>query len=545
MPPTDSRPIAGVSIIAGRHAAASPAPDARFHGVEAATGAPLAITFVAASPQDVSAACEAGRGAESILRDSSPDRRAALLRGIADGIAALGDSLVETVCLETGLGSDRIRGERDRTVFQLRTFADLAVRGDWVDAVIDRGNPTRTPLPKPDVRRMLRPLGLCAVFPASNFPLAFGVAGGDTASAVAAGCPVVVKGHPAHPATGEMVATVVAAAVAGTGLPGGTFSFLHAGGVRDITVGEELVRHPHVRAVGFTGSKGGGLSLARLAASRDEPIPVFAEMGSVNPTFLLPDAVAADAEGLATKLAGAIVGSVGQLCTKPGLLFVVASKPAEAFLFALAGRLAAASPAPMLTSRTLANFAARLRSQATIEGVSTVGGVAEPASSPGSKVLPVLLRVSADVFARNPTLAEECFGPSAIAVVCTSPEQMQALAATLPGSLAAAVFAADSDSKHATILADVVASRVGRVVFGGVTTGVEVCAAMQHGGPFPATTRPETTSVGSAAIRRWCRPIAWQNAPDGFLPPALRDANPLNIARTVDGLLVPAGMAPS
>lgn len=534
--------IPGHSIVACR-----PVRDgsgAGFHGVDPMNGERLEPAFEAAGPDLVRAAAQGAGDAFASGGLSDPGLRARALRLAAERILALGTGLTDRMARETGLAAGRCASERDRTVFQLRTFADLVDEGGWIDAVIDHGDPARAPLPKPDVRRMLRPLGPVAVFGAGNFPLAFGVAGGDTASALAAGCPVVVKGHPGHPGTGELVARAFAGAVLEAGLPAGAFSFLHSGGARGHEVGAGLVRHPAIRAAGFTGSKAGGLALARLAAERPEPIPFFAEMGSLNPTFVLEDALLTDGPGIAAKLAGAILGSSGQLCTKPGIIAVVWSDAARDFETALVRLVVGADPAVMLDERIRCRFDERTD---VLRGVPLLRPAPDgTAPARGFRCAPhVDVRCAGDFLGaldprtcsqdRVELLAEEWFGPGAIVLHCFSDAELLEVATVVPGSLAASVFAGPNDGYLLPRLAETLAARAGRVVFNGVTTGVEVCAAMHHGGPFPATNRPETTSVGAAAIRRWCRPVAWQNAPDALLPPELQEANPRNVFRVVDG----------
>jgi NADP-dependent aldehyde dehydrogenase len=393
-------------------------------------------------------------------------------------------------------------------------FANVVREGSWIDAAIDRADPARSPLPKPDLRRMLRPLGPVAVFGASNFPLAYSVAGGDTASALAAGCPVVVKGHPAHPGTGEMVAAAVSRAVAKVGLHPGTFSFLHSGGERDLAVGTELVSHPAIKAVGFTGSPVGGMALVRLAASRSDPIPVFAEMGSVNPVVILPGALAANPADLAGKLAASATASYGQMCTCPGLIFAVQSPAFDALKVALSAAFAAAKPAPMLSPRVRDGYLRRLGDNAHTSGVEILAGSESQAS-------PALLAVDAATFIASPGLHEECFGPAAILVACRSVAEMLEAAAHIPGSLTATLWADASDD--ASRFVDLLTQRAGRFIVNGVPTGVEVSPAMVHSGPMPACNRPDTTAVGPQAIRRWCRPVCYQNVPQYLLPEELRD----------------------
>lgn len=492
-----------------------------FQSVNPATGQTLPAVHRAAPSDEVDSACLlAAEAFESMLLRPNRDR-APLLDAIAAAISVLGDALLETASQETGLTVPRIRAERDRTVFSLKMFASLVRDGAWVRAQIDPGDPHRTPQPRPDLRRMLRPLGPVAVFGASNFPLAYSTAGGDTASALAAGCPVVVKGHPSHPATSEMVARAVSEAVRETGFHHGTFAHLAAGGDRELAIGQELVTHPAIKGVGFTGSFRGGTALARLAASRPEPIPVFAEMGSINPIFVMAGAMAADAESIAEKIFGAVTNSTGQMCTCPGLIFITRAGGSERFVTKLTALIAAASAQPMLSDRIRRGFLDRLHEVSGVPGVDQAAR-SESGEGGGAMQPAVVLRTDLSAFTRFPTLREECFGPSTIIVECDEERDLLAAAELLPGSLAGAIFADDADAGRAGTLARTLAQRVGRLVFNGVTTGVEVSAAMVHGGPWPATNQPHTTAVGALAMERWCRPLCYQNAPEALLPEELR-----------------------
>lgn len=502
-----------------------------FHAIHPATGTPGEPSYSAATPAQVDAAA---RAAANAFRAGLPrDLRTALLEAAADQIAGLGDGLLTLAAEETGLAATpRLAGERDRTVFQLRTFAGVVREGSWVEATIDHGDPARKPLPKPDVRRMLRPVGPVAVFGASNFPLAYSVAGGDTASALAAGCPVVVKGHPAHPGTGEMVARAVQRACEKAGAPAGTFAFLHAGGDRDLAVGQELVTHPAIQAVGFTGSPAGGMALVRLANGRPQPIPVFAEMGSVNPVVVLPSA---DDPTLGEKLAASAMMSGGQMCTCPGLVFAVKGPHLDALAAGMQAAFAKAAPVVMLSSRVREGYVKKLHETSHARGLETLAGVGDqpPAAGPLTGA-PTLLRTTSADFRRDPKLAEECFGPSAIVVACESVDDLLGALELVQGSLTGTLWTNPADANAPRALA-ALAARAGRVVVNGVPTGVEVCPAMVHGGPFPACNRPDTTAVGAFAIRRWCRPVCWQNTPDALLPEELRETNPCRIFRVVNG----------
>lgn len=538
--------IAGKSLIAGRESASDGAAFRAFHPRE---GKDIDPPFTCAGPPDVAAACAAAWEAFPALSRASgtpesaraaAELRAALLDAAAANIVALGDTLIERASAETGLTAPRLISERDRTVAQLRMFAAVVREGSWVRASIDHGDAARRPIPKPDLRRMLRPLGPVAVFGASNFPLAYSVAGGDTASALAAGCPVIVKGHPAHPGTGELVARAVADAVARVGAPPGAFSFLHAGGPREIDVGRMLVANPCVRAVGFTGSFAGGTSVAALARDRaingvPDPIPAFCEMGSTNPVFVLPAAASTQSDAIAERLAASISGSVGQMCTCPGLIFTTRGEGADRLAAAIAEGLAKAEPAPMLSPRVARGFADSAARIVACKGISVRAGKL-PAFPPNAPLLaePALFRCDLHAFRSQPALREECFGPAAIFVVADHEDDLAAAAAMIQGSLTASIFAAQHDGALALRLAAILEQRAGRIVFNGVPTGVEVVPSMVHGGPFPASNAPHTSAVGASAIDRWCRPVAWQNAPQGLLPPELRDGNPIGIRRTVN-----------
>lgn len=490
---------------------------------------------IAATPAQVDAACRAAAAAFPALRDAR-DSRAAVLDGAADGLAALGDRLLDIAARETGLAIPRLAAERDRTVRTLRVFAGIVREGSWVEAAIDSAQPARLPARRPDLRRMLRPLGPVAVFGASNLPLAYGTAGGDTASALAAGCPVVVKGHPLHPETGAAVAAAVRRAVRDAGLPEGAFAELPAAGERERDVGRELVLHPAISAVGFTGSFAGGTALAALAASRPVPVPVFAEMGSINPVFLLPGALERDAESLAERLFASVHAAAGQQCTKPGLIFLARGGGAERFTRTIAALAEASRPQAMLAPRLREAFLDRIAQVRAAPGVSVLarGAAGEPLQET------LILGAEAADLHRTPTLWDECFGPSALLVRCDDARAMLDMAARIPGSLAAAIFAIEPDAAAASALTSILAGCVGRLVHDGVTTGVEVASATVHGGPFPATNQPHSSAVGPTAMVRWCRPVCQQDAPDGLLPPELRRPNPLGIARRVDGVVTTA-----
>jgi alpha-ketoglutaric semialdehyde dehydrogenase len=452
---------------------------------------------------------------------------------VAEEIMALGQPLLERCAEETALPGPRLVSERGRTVNQLRMFAELVREGSWVDARLDTPIPDREPIPKPDLRRMLIPLGPVAVFGASNFPLAFSVAGGDTASALAAGNPVIAKAHPSHPGTSELVAKALARAIEHTDLHPGVFSLLFDAGT---AVGLSLVREPRVKAVGFTGSRQGGLALLAAAQGRPEPIPVYAEMGSVNPVVLLPSALGTRGGEIAAGLAHSMTLGVGQFCTKPGLILGLKSPELDELVESLAGQLRRQPPGTMLSPGICRAYEAGATSLGETTGVELVAR-GEAASAAGNEASAALYKTDAETLGRNPGLIQEVFGPAALIVQCGTRRELEDVVASLDGHLTATLHAEAEDLAELPDLVACLEQRVGRVVFNGFPTGVEVCPSMHHGGPFPATTDPRSTSVGTAAIQRFARPICYQNVPDEVLPPELQAANPLRIWRTVDGTL--------
>ncbi len=531
--------VSGVSLIEGKPAAGPSRDPMAFVSISPPSGDPIGVEFHAATLEDADAACRAAWRAFHTLANRAAEDRAAFLDRAATKIDALGDDLVAWACAETGLTPARIRAERDRTTYTLRMFAQVVREGAWVRAAIDLPEPNRKPTPRPDLRRMLRPLGPVAVFGAGNFPLAYSAAGGDTASALAAGCPVIVKGHPGHPGTGELVARAVCDAAAEIGLDPGIYSYLHAGGAREMEIGAAVVRHPCVRAVGFTGSFEGGLAIARIGAERPDPIPVFAEMGSTNPVFLLRHALQSQSDPIAEKLASSITGSNGQMCTCPGLIFALRDELTDAFLRRLATLLDHTPPQPMLNRRTLDTLLRRLGEVASVKGVELRAGQAGRAAALGGGTIasgPALYRTSLATFRAERRLHKECFGPVAIVVLCDTEQELVEGAALIQGSLTGSIFSGAMDATLAARVQSILEQRVGRIIHNGVPTGVEVCHAMTHGGPFPATNQPHTTAVGPLAIERWCRPVTYQNTPDQHLPVELRSDNPRRIERLVNGV---------
>ena len=521
----------GKSLIAGVPRSAAPI---FFSAYNPLLGLPLEPPFEEAGEQLVGEALEAAQLALAPFRRSAPELRAVFPETIATEIIGLGDALLERAHQETGLPLERLSGERGRTVGQLRLFADLLREGSWCDARIDTALPERSPLPRPDLRRVLVPIGPVVVFGASNFPLAFSVAGGDTASALAAGCPVVVKGHPAHPGTGELVAGAVASAVRLCGLPAGVFSFLQGSAH---ALGTALVRHPGVKAVGFTGSHRGGRALMDAAHSRPEPVPVFAEMSSLNPVFLLPGALGERTHQIAEGLKNSLTMGVGQFCTKPGLIFALSGSATDSLKEALAVALRASAPGTLLHPGIRDAYAASIDAALKVAGVSLLAQSEKEEDPARTQARPVMLVTNAETFRTNPSLRAEMFGPAGLLVETADLAELLELASGLEGQLTATIHAAESDLPQMRELAGVLERKAGRLLMNGFPTGVEVSPAMQHGGPYPATSDSRFTSVGTAAILRWVRPVCYQNLPDVALPPELKNNNPLNLMRLVNGSL--------
>ena len=516
----------GKNIIAGKTMHSAPDRGAHF------TARGHLTTFEEATEAHVNMAFEAADAAFHELRQISAERRATFLERIGDEIESLGDDLLTTANIETALPiAERLAGERGRTVNQLKMFAGLIREGSWVDARIDRGIPDRKPQPKPDIRRMLIPVGPVAVFSASNFPLAFSVAGGDTASALAAGCPIIVKGHPAHPATAELVSGAIAKAVNETGMPPGMFSLLQS--TRN-EVSLAVVKHPLAKAVGFTGSLRAGRALFDAAASRLEPIPVYAEMGSINPVFVLPGALKERAGTIAQGIKTSVMLGGGQFCTSPGLTVGIGDEYFERFSETLRELMTSAPSPTMLHSGILESYEAGLKQFSAIEGVESFPSAAS-AERNKAEARPSLFTTEFEIFTRNDLLSEELFGPSTIVVRCGAREEILAVAHGLKGHLTATIHGTSDDLADYAELVSILEEKVGRLIFNGFPTGVEVCASMQHGGPYPATTDSKATSVGTAAILRFARPVAYQNFPQSKLPGELQNENPRGIWRLVDG----------
>jgi alpha-ketoglutaric semialdehyde dehydrogenase len=494
-----------------------------------ATGQVLSPSFTAGDASHVDRACTLATAAFDSYRETTLADRAAFLRAIGAGLLALGDTLIDRAHEESGLPKARLAGERGRTIGQLEMFAKIVEDGRWIGATIDTAMPERKPLPRVDLRLRKIALGPVAIFGASNFPLAFSVAGGDAASALAAGCPIVVKAHPAHLGTSELVGRVIQKAVADCGLHEGVFSLL---GGEGIEIGQSLVTHPAIKAVGFTGSRQAGLSLMKAAATRSEPIPVYAEMSSVNPMFLLPAALTANAESMARSFVDSMTLGVGQFCTNPGILIAIQGEALDRFIAIAATEVSSRAPGTMLTPGIHAAYEKGIARLASAEPVQSI---ARAPNSEGSCLgSAALFSTQAKQFLAKPELGEEVFGPSSLLVICESEHEMLDVAAQIEGQLTASIFAQETDFGLAQQLVPTLEKKVGRIVFNGFPTGVEVGWAMVHGGPFPATSDGRTTSVGAGAIERFLRPVSYQDFPSALLPASLNDSNPLHIPQTRD-----------
>lgn len=496
-----------------------------------AEGAPLEPAYRHGDATHVEAACAAAAAAFGPYRATTSEHRAQFLETIAANIEAVADTLVPRAVAETGLPQGRIAGEVGRTCGQLRLFAAVLREGSWNGARIDPAQPERTPAPRADIRQRAVPLGPVAVFGASNFPLAFSVAGGDTASALAAGCPVVVKAHDAHPGTSEIVGRAITKAVADSGLPAGTFSLLFGSGR---SLGTALVTDPRIKAVGFTGSRSGGTALVAAAAARPEPIPVYAEMSSINPVFLLDGALRTRAAELGQAFVASLTMGSGQFCTNPGLVIAVDGPDLDAFVAAAGKALGQTAPTPMLTPNIAQSYADGVRD---LDGAADL--VARGKSGPNPTTCQAaLFSTDAASFLGSEVLQAEVFGASSLVVRCADTDEVASVASKLEGQLTATVHADDSDHPDAARLLPILELKAGRILFNGWPTGVEVGYAMVHGGPFPATSDSRTTSVGARAIERFLRPVAYQDVPKALLPSAIADGNPDHLWRRIDGRLV-------
>ena len=485
--------------------------------------------YTEATKEEIDEAVALASKAYKSFRQTSGKRKAEFLNTIADEILALDSELIETYCSDTGLPEGRAMGERGRTVGQLRTFAELLQEGSWVEAAIDTPQPDRQPMPKSDIRKMLVPLGPVVVFGASNFPLAYSTAGGDTAAALAAGCPVIVKSHPMHAGTGELVASAIIKAAEKTGMPNGVFSNLNSSGIE---VGTQLVSHPGVKAVGFTGSIRGGRALFDLAAKREEPIPVFAEMGSINPVVILPNALKNRGEALAKTYAGSITLGTGQFCTNPGLLLGIKGEELSEFIQNLSNEIVKIEPSSMLHPNIIGAYESNKQkalSQPELTVVADFNSDVKP-----NYARQTVTTVEGATFIKNTTLHQEVFGPYSMVVQCENAEQLEQIISKLEGQLTGTLIADNDEASQYSQVIDALQNRVGRIIFNGVPTGVEVCPSMVHGGPYPASTDSRFTAVGIHSIKRWVRPFSYQDWPNNLLPDALKNENPLKISRLVN-----------
>jgi alpha-ketoglutaric semialdehyde dehydrogenase len=516
--------LSGQSIIGFSRSTSHASP---FHSVDPSNGTQLLPPYYSASSDELDRAAQLAGKAFQIYRRATGRDKASFLRKIAENIESLGNELVTRATAETALPAARIKNEIARTCNQLRLFAEMVEEGSWVDARIDRADPSRNPLPKPDVRSMLQPLGPVVVFCASNFPLAFSVAGGDTASALAAGNPVIVKAHHAHPGTAELVGLALSDAVRSCDLPEGVFSLIYGPGSE---VGARLVQHPSIKAGGFTGSRAGGLALLKLASTRPEPIPFYAEMSSVNPVFILPTALAERTEEIAKGLHGSVTLGAGQFCTNPGLVFVP-EEGSDKLIKRLGELMAATSPFTMLTE----GIASAYRLGAEGLQNSRVKSLAQPDVKDGCTAGAALFLTDAESFLEDPSLSAEVFGPSTLLIKYSNYDDLLNIARSLEGQLTATIHGAEDELRGCEDLISILETKAGRLVFNGFPTGVEVGHAMVHGGPFPATPDGRSTSVGTRAALRFVRPVCYQDFADSALPAELKDANPLKIWRMVDG----------
>tara|TARA_R110002073_G_scaffold336208_1_gene530986 strand:- start:137530 stop:139113 length:1584 start_codon:yes stop_codon:yes gene_type:complete len=486
--------------------------------------------FTEATSAEIDEAVHLASEAFKTFSTFSGKKKAEFLNAIADEILALDSELIQTFCSESGLPEGRAKGERGRTVGQLRSFAELVAEGSWVEAAIDTAQPERQPLAKPDVRKLLVPLGPVVVFGASNFPLAYSTAGGDTAAAFAAGCPVIVKSHPMHAGTGELVASAIIKAAEKTGMPNGVFSNLNSSGIE---VGQQLVQHPGVKAVGFTGSIRGGRALYDMAAKREEPIPVFAEMGSINPVIILPEALQNRGASLAKTYAGSITLGTGQFCTNPGLLLGIKGNALSTFIQNLSQEILKIEPSVMLHPNIFGAY--EKNKERALAQKELVVAANYDAAVDANYARQTVTTVDGKTFLENNTLHQEIFGPYSIVVQCDDARQLEAVISQLEGQLTGTVIADDMETEKYVKVISALKNRVGRIIFNGVPTGVEVCPSMNHGGPYPASTDSRFTAVGIHSIKRWVRPFSYQDWPNELLPDDLKNENPLDISRLVNG----------
>jgi|HubBroStandDraft_2_1064218.scaffolds.fasta_scaffold16360_2 alpha-ketoglutaric semialdehyde dehydrogenase len=529
--------LSGRSLIGFREGNGSSEP---LYATDPTTGQHLQPGFISATAEEVELAVTLAAEAFAAYSRVPGRARGAFLRKIAANIESIAGDVVERAGKETALPPARLQGETARTCAQLRLFAEVAEEGSWVAARIDNADPNRKPAPKPDIRSMLRPLGPVVVFGASNFPLAFSVAGGDTASALASGNPVIVKAHAAHPGTSELVGQMVRESVRECGLPEGVFSLLFGSGAQ---IGTALMKHPLVKAGGFTGSRAAGRVLMDVAAARPEPIPFYAEMSSTNPVFILPGALRERGENIATGLHTSFTLGAGQFCTKPGMVFLPHGNDAARFTDKLRQMVAASAPFHLLTGAIHSSYDSALAQRKTGAGVTLVAE-APKAVQQGFAVNSALFETDADTFMGS-QLDGEIFGPTTLLVRHSNREQILEIARALEGHLTATIHGTAQDLREFADLIAILEGKVGRLVFNGFPTGVEVCHAMVHGGPYPSTSDGRSTSVGTRAIFRFTRPVCYQGFPDDALPAELKDANPLGIWRMVDGEMTRDATLPS
>jgi 2,5-dioxopentanoate dehydrogenase len=502
-----------------------------FNAVNPRDNQELETEFHEATLKEMNEAISKAEDAFIEYRNKSGKEKALFLETIAGEIFELGDILIKRCCEETGLPEARITGERGRTINQLKLFAGLLREGSWVDARIETANPGRQPMPKPDIRSMKKALGPVGIFGASNFPLAFSVAGGDTASALAAGCTIIVKAHPAHPGTCELIANAIINAIKKTNMPDGTFSMVQG---QSIDVGTAIVKHPFIKAIGFTGSFKGGKAMFDAAASRPEPIPVYAEMGSTNPVFILPGALRERKEEIAKGLTASVTLGVGQFCTNPGLVFYEESDDAKMFRETAIKNFAGVLAGTMLTAGIHNAYKEGIKN---IKEKGKVNFLAEGKKSGGISGTAYLLQTDVGSFLSDEKLEEENFGPSTLTVKAENKSEIINAAKNLKGHLTATLHATPEDLQNYKDLIEILERKAGRLIINGYPTGVEVCHSMVHGGPFPATTDCKTTSVGTLSINRFVKPVCYQNFPDELLPDELKNSNPLGIWRLVDGAI--------
>jgi NADP-dependent aldehyde dehydrogenase len=515
--------VLGHNFIAGARSALG---EPQHKSLDATTGEALPYSFYQATDAEIDAAALAAKGAFAEYRQLSPARRAEFLDAIADELDQLGDDFVAIVCQETALPTARIQGERGRTSGQMRLFAKVLRRGDFLGARIDLALPDRKPLPRVDLRQYRIGVGPVAVFGASNFPLAFSTAGGDTAAALASGCPVVFKAHSGHMATADLVGSAIIRAAEKTNMPKGVFNMIFGSGV-----GEGLVKHPAIKAVGFTGSLSGGDALCKMAAERPEPIPVFAEMSSINPVVLLPDALATRGETVAKDLAASVVMGAGQFCTNPGVVIGISSPTFSAFLEQLQEHMGGQAPQTMLNAGGLRSYSKGVEHLLSHPGVTHLAGKPQE----GKQAQAQLFKADVSLLLNgDPLLQEEVFGPTTLVIEVADDAQLKSALQALRGQLTATLIGEQSDLQKYQWLVPVLEEKVGRILVNGYPTGVEVCEAMVHGGPYPATSDARGTSVGTLAIDRFLRPVCYQNYPDSLLPEALQNANPLGLKRLVN-----------